>query len=93
MEPTEKRLSRSGDGADGAPVTNKLASAAHGVIEEAAGKAGSLETQFRTKAMGEAGDQIEQSLEKVQTFVRERPVAAAGIAFLAGVIATVWMRK
>ena len=90
MESTEKRpMNKS----DGAPVTNRLASAAHDAIDEAAGKAGPLETQFRTKAVVGATDQVEHSLEKLQTFVREKPIAAAGIAFAAGVVATVWMRR
>jgi ElaB/YqjD/DUF883 family membrane-anchored ribosome-binding protein len=37
--------------------------------------------------------QVDKSLAKLETFVKGRPIAAAGIAFAAGVLATAWLRR
>ncbi len=84
-------------------VSQRAASAAHDTIDSASGKAEEIETHLRAGA-AKAGikleesqeatmEQVEKSLAKVGSFVKGRPVAAAGIAFAAGVLATVLLRR
>jgi len=83
--------------------TRKVASVAHDAIDSAADKAEPVEQKLRDQA-GKASEQIEatqaaateqvqQSMKRVESFVREKPVAATGIAFAAGVIATLLLRR
>jgi ElaB/YqjD/DUF883 family membrane-anchored ribosome-binding protein len=87
----------------GAPTTERVAGVAHEAIEGAARKAEPVERQLREQA-GKAGDQLEagqaaaakqleQSVKSVESFVRERPVAATGIAFAAGALAAILLRR
>jgi ElaB/YqjD/DUF883 family membrane-anchored ribosome-binding protein len=84
-------------------VTSRVASAAHETVDSAAAKAEDLEVHLRAGAV-KAGTkldasqeaataQIEKSLAKLETFVKGRPIAAAGIAFAAGVLATALLRR
>ncbi|HET6565922.1 MAG TPA: hypothetical protein VFG52_10955 [Xanthomonadales bacterium] len=86
-----------------APTTQKVASVAHEAIDGAARKAEPVEQQVREQA-SKAGEQIEakqaaaikqveQSMKSVESFVKERPVAATGIAFAAGVLAAIILRR
>lgn len=85
------------------PVTRRVAQAAHEFIDESAEKAESLERQFRdtTTTASDKVDlgkeltqqQIEESYEKVERFIREQPVATAGIAFAAGLIVSSLLRR
>jgi len=88
----DKTIREQSDGGS-APMTSRLASAAHEAINEAAVRAAPLETQIRTKAVVNATEQVEHSLDQLQSFVKERPLTAAGIAFAAGMIATVLLRR
>lgn len=87
----------------GDSTTRKVAKAAHDAIETTANKAEGLEHELRQRA-AHAGDkvgasqeavarQFESTVSEVETFVRQRPVAAAGIAFAAGVLATALLRR
>ena len=86
-----------------ASTTQKVASVAHDAIDGAAKKAEPLEHQLReqaNKASDQMGDtqaaakqQVEQSMRTVESFVRERPVAATGIAFAAGALAALLLRR
>lgn len=86
-----------------APATHKVASVAHEAIDGAARRAEPVERQLREQA-SKAGDQleagqaaatrqIEHSMKSVQRFVREKPVAATGIAFAAGALAAIMLRR
>lgn len=86
-----------------APTTEKVASVAHEAIDGAARKAQPVEQQIRQQASkaGEQMDatqtaairQVEQSMKTVESFVKERPVAATGIAFAAGALAAIILRR
>jgi ElaB/YqjD/DUF883 family membrane-anchored ribosome-binding protein len=80
-----------------------VASSAHNTIDSAAAKAEELEVQLRAGVV-KAGSKMEQSQEaataqaekslaKLESFVKGRPIAAAGIAFAAGVLATALLRR
>ncbi len=88
---------------DNSSKTKRAASSAHGLIDDAASKAEEVEAKLRVKA-SQAGrkleqsqeaavEQFEQSLEKLELFVKRRPVTAAGIAFAAGVLASALLRR
>jgi ElaB/YqjD/DUF883 family membrane-anchored ribosome-binding protein len=91
------------DGETHKSVTQRVASSAHDTIDSAAAKAEELEVHLRagvvkagSKIEGSqdaATAQVEKSLAKLETFVKGRPIAAAGIAFAAGVLATALLRR
>ncbi len=84
-------------------TTRKVADAAHKAIDQSADRAESVERQIREKASRAqekvgasqkyAGAQFERSLDQVEIFVRERPLAATGIAFAAGILAAALLRR
>lgn len=84
-------------------ITQRIASSAHDTIDSTAVKAEKLEVQLRAGAANAgskldasqeaATEQVEKSLAKLETFVKGRPIAAAGIAFAAGVLATALLRR
>ena len=84
-------------------TTERVAKTAHDVIDETAAKTAPVEVKLRDKAThaGEkveatqekARDQIDESLEKMESFVKERPVTSAGIAFAAGVLVSTLLRR
>jgi ElaB/YqjD/DUF883 family membrane-anchored ribosome-binding protein len=86
-----------------APTTHRVASVAHEAIDGIAEKAEPVEQRLRDQAIrtGEqleatqlaATEQIQQSMQKVETFIRERPIAASGIAFAAGILAAAILRR
>lgn len=104
MENQAERVSNYDKPAGEADSTaRRVAKAAHDVIDEGAERAEKLERQLRSKA-GEAGERveasqaaavatIEDSMQRLEAFVKERPIAATGIAFAAGVLATVILRR
>lgn len=84
-------------------ITERVASSAHDSIDSAAVKAEELELHLRSgavkagKKLEESQDatsaQVDKSLAKLESFVKGRPIAAAGIAFAAGVLATALLRR
>lgn len=90
-------------GNSNAPTIEKVAGVAHDVIDGAARKAQPVEQQLREQASkaSEQMDathtaairQLEQSIKSVESFVKQRPVAATGIAFAAGALAAVILRR
>ncbi len=86
-----------------APTTRKVADAAHKAIDQSADRAESVERQIREKAsraqekvgasQKAAGAQVERSLDQIELFVRERPLAATGMAFAAGILAAALLRR
>ena len=87
----------------GAPTTRKVASVAHDAIDSAAATAEQAEQKVREgvheagealeKSQARATEQIEDSIASIESFVRKRPVAAAGIAFAVGALATAVLRR
>lgn len=86
-----------------APVTRRVASVAHEAVDSAAARAEQVEKSVRSGA-SEAGDtleksqeaavaQIDETIKSLEGFMKKRPVAAAGIAFAIGAIATSLLRR
>ena len=94
---THKVASVAHDAIDGAskkaePLEQQLreqAAKASEQLREQAGKAG--EQLEATQAA--AVKQVEDSIQKIERFVRERPVAATGLAFAAGALAAMILRR
>ena len=84
-------------------TTQKAASMAHDAIDQAAEKAEPIEQKVReqahraqdkfSEATSEASAQIHQQVERVEKFIKERPIAATGIAFAAGMLAAIILRR
>ena len=84
-------------------TTRRVAESAHGLIDETAARAEDVERQIREKAAvagdkldatrESANEQVEQSLARVEKFVKDKPMTAAGIAFAAGIVATSLLRR
>lgn len=90
------------DGSDGS-ATSRIAGAAHEAIDSVAARAGAAEEEVRERAAEaaetiEAGQQaaaarLDDSIDALGKFVRRSPVAAVGIAFAVGVVATSLLRR
>lgn len=88
---------------DSASTSRRVADAIHTAVDDTATKAEELEKQLRERAstvsekvgasQEAATAQVKESLSTVETFARERPIVAAGIAFAAGVLATTLVRR
>lgn len=86
-----------------APTTKRAVEVARNALDETAAKAENVEQALREKAAvaGEkveatqelASEKIERSIAEVESFVKKRPFAAAGIAFAAGFVATSLLRR
>jgi ElaB/YqjD/DUF883 family membrane-anchored ribosome-binding protein len=86
-----------------APVTDRAAERAHETIDSAAARAATVERRIRDEAAGAretlqerktaAAAQVDDSLARVESFIRERPMTAAGIAFAAGVLVSRLLRR
>jgi len=101
MSTVSRNIQNTGD--QDPTTTRKVASVAHEAIENAADRAAPVEQKLRDQA-SKAGDrieatqhaaaeQVEQSMKKVESFVREKPVAATGIAFTAGLVVALLLRR
>lgn len=83
--------------ADDCPTTEKVVAKAHSAIDEAATRAVDVERKIRAQASSAqetltekkdvANEQMQQTMDKVESFIKEKPLAAAGIAFAAGILA------
>lgn len=99
MNTTSKKLHAN----ESSSTTQKAASMAHDAIDSAAEKAEPIEQKVREQASraqerfsetsSEASEQIHQQVERVETFIKQRPVAATGIAFAAGMLAAIILRR
>lgn len=88
---------------DSAPTSRRVTSLAHDAIDNASGKAEEVERKLRAEASrlaeksgeaaAEAKKQLDDKLDRLDKFVRERPFAAAGIAFAAGVVGALLMKR
>lgn len=84
-------------------TTDRIAQSAHEVIDESASKAKVVEEKLRDSAeeasekadatQKAAVESIRETTDKAEAFARERPIAAAGIAFAAGVLTAAILRR
>jgi ElaB/YqjD/DUF883 family membrane-anchored ribosome-binding protein len=84
-------------------TTRQAANSAHEFIDAAASKAEKAEKEVRARAeavghKAEATQELaskkaEKVLSQTEVFVREQPIAAAGLAFAAGVVASALLRR
>jgi ElaB/YqjD/DUF883 family membrane-anchored ribosome-binding protein len=85
------------------PVTDKAHRMAEDALEAAVDKAGSLERKLRDES-GKLGEQVnvhredvtqrfDETLSEVEKYIRKKPVAAAGIAFAAGMFAALLIKR
>ena len=84
-------------------AARRVAEKAHSAIDHTASKAEAVERQLRENAAkaGERVDEtqeiatqkVEQSIEKLEGFVKSQPMTAAGIAFAAGILTTAILRR
>lgn len=83
---------------NGAPTTEKVRVKAHEAVDSAAARVEDVERRIReeateaqvklTETKEAATEQFEASLARVESFIRKRPMTAAGIAFAAGILAS-----
>ncbi len=84
-------------------ITHRASKLAHEAIDGAAEKVEPVEHQLREQ-VAKAGEKLEatqtaateevkETVKKAETFVKERPVAATGIAFAAGVLTAIILRR
>ncbi|HAW92094.1 MULTISPECIES: DUF883 domain-containing protein [unclassified Arsukibacterium] len=85
------------------PVTEKASEAAHHAVDTMAGKAATAEDSLRRTAASskatidqkqeELKMQMQGSYERSKQFAQENPLAAAGIAFAAGMLVSTLLRR
>lgn len=88
---------------DAAPTSKRAAAIAHDAIDSASGKAEQVEEKVRAEAAklaekssegaAEAKKQFDATVNRVEGFVKERPLAAAGIAFAAGALGALLLKR
>ncbi len=85
------------------PLTNQASDRAHGIVDKLESTLSDVEGTVRDVS-SQASEQAEalnreaqtmaaESLKKIEQFVKEKPVQAVGIAFAAGILTAVLMRK
>jgi ElaB/YqjD/DUF883 family membrane-anchored ribosome-binding protein len=94
---------KQGGNSSSAPTTEYIRSTAHEMVDNAADRAEDVEKKVRVEAArvaekaeaskAEAEQLLRKSLKKVDSFVHQRPVAVAGIAFAAGMFATMLLKR
>lgn len=88
---------------DEAPTTEKARRAAHEAVDAASGKASDFERKVRDESekigkklseeREEVTESVEETLKKVEGYIRKEPVKAAGMAFAAGALAALILRR
>ena len=86
-----------------AVTTSKLADAAHRAVDSVAAQVAEAERRLRDsasenkEALGDVAgtykDKAGDIKDRTREYIDNNPVAAAGIAFVAGIIFSAWMRK
>lgn len=81
-----------------APTTEKARVRAHDAVDSTADRAENVERKIREEAAQaqvklaekkeSAAEQFEDSISRLESFIRKRPMTAAGIAFAAGILAS-----
>jgi len=85
------------------PMADQVAARAHDVVDRAAETAREVEARARDVAatskeklevkQAQAKQQVDATVNRIATFIREEPVAAAGLAFAAGIFAAALLRR
>jgi ElaB/YqjD/DUF883 family membrane-anchored ribosome-binding protein len=89
--------------ASAASATDRIAERAHRTIDGAAGSMNEAERELRRTA-AEAADRVRRSeeqmaaavdenIEKVKSYIEKNPIASAGIAFVAGLVLSTFLRR
>lgn len=86
-----------------APTSRRVSAIAHEAIDSASEKAEEVEKKLREEAeriahktsetAAEAKKRLEDSINGLDEFIRRRPFTAAGIAFAAGVVGALLIKK
>lgn len=100
---TKSKTSPKTDLENEAPLTNKATSAAHDAVDALSSKAAAAEGGVRQGAASSAQslnekqlaarEKLEECTSKTRQFASENPLATAGIAFAAGMLATSLFRR
>ncbi|MBV2129402.1 DUF883 domain-containing protein [Arsukibacterium indicum] len=107
MATTQARTANAGNSTSNAainsPVTEKASQAAHHAVDAMAEKAASAEDSLRKTAASSKATidekqeqlkmQMQGSYERSKQFAQENPLAAAGIAFAAGMLVSALLRR
>jgi ElaB/YqjD/DUF883 family membrane-anchored ribosome-binding protein len=85
------------------PMADQVAARAHEVVDRAAETAREVEARARDVAttsmeklevkQAQARQQVDATVSRIATFIREEPVAAAGVAFAIGIFAAALLRR
>lgn len=86
-----------------APTTDKARRAAHEAVDVASEKASDFERKVRDESekignklseeREEITESVEETMKKVESYIRREPVKAAGMAFAAGALAALILRR
>ncbi|GEM_PF-1921764 len=103
MSSTHSQATSGPRAANESPATHKAREAAHEAVDRAADRAEVVEDRIRKEAAhmaekanagkDEAMARWDDTVETLDEFVRKRPVASVGIAFGAGVLAALLLRR
>jgi ElaB/YqjD/DUF883 family membrane-anchored ribosome-binding protein len=101
MERVAEEFDRGGQ--SDTPVTDKARHFAEEALEAASETAGNFERKLRDERehvsdevgerRREVGEQLDETLADVEGYIRSRPVAAAGMAFAAGLLTALILRR
>ncbi|HEX5421091.1 MAG TPA: DUF883 domain-containing protein [Gammaproteobacteria bacterium] len=102
-DPADSNGMANGEGEREHPATDEIAQEAHEAVDEARERAEDLEQVLR-KTAGDAAERLRETerrleapvaenIEKVKAFVKNNPLASAGIAFVAGLVVSNLIRR
>ncbi|WP_333609701.1 DUF883 domain-containing protein [Arsukibacterium sp.] len=100
---TTQANTNAGNSAIKSPVTERASEAAHHAVDAMAEKAATAEDSLRRTAASskatidqkqeELKMQMQSTFERSKQFAQENPIAAAGIAFAAGMLVSALLRR
>lgn len=100
---TSRKSAATNSERESAPTARRVSALAHEAIDSASGKAEEVEKKLRAEAgriadrssetAAEAKKQLDETLDRLDQFVREKPFTAAGIAFAAGVVGALLIKR
>ncbi|WP_019677064.1 hypothetical protein [Arsukibacterium perlucidum] len=103
MAITQTGTKTAGNSTANSPVTERASEAAHHAVDSMAEKAATAEDSLRRTAASskatidqkqeELKMQMQSSYERSKQFAQENPLAAAGIAFAAGMLVSALLRR
>jgi ElaB/YqjD/DUF883 family membrane-anchored ribosome-binding protein len=94
--PRSESMASNGEASRRDPIVDRAASTAHDAVERVADRVGPTVGRIRSVASdtadavnaraGEVGSISDEMVESARSYVRERPLAALGVAVLAGIV-------